>query len=232
VNRAGMLRIAAFGIIGLGAALLIAALLLSTYTAGKIKKIPLNIDEALVSDGTGTALDPASLSGRAVHRRQERAAGLPAADHRRVARQRRRRHTAGRHLGPPHRQAARQRSAAGDGRHRHPEPQQRARGVRRHPSGRLGAEAAHHRGRQAPDQHRAAATRAWPTGSRSTPRRRRTPTSIRSPRKPFDANYDGEEDVNGLTTYRFTQNVGYDADGKLVEPIKYASLYDKNEDAR
>jgi hypothetical protein len=58
-----MLRIAAFGIIGLGAALLIAALLLSTYTAGKIKKIPLNIDVSLVSDGTGTALDPASLSG-------------------------------------------------------------------------------------------------------------------------------------------------------------------------
>jgi len=48
--------------------------------------------------------------------------------------------------------------------------------------------------------------------------------------KPFDANYDGEDDVNGLTTYRFTQTVGYDADGKLVEPIKYASLYDKNED--
>ena len=63
MNRAGMLRIAACGIIGLGAALLIAALLLSTYTSGKIKKIPLTIDESLVSDGTGTALDPASLSG-------------------------------------------------------------------------------------------------------------------------------------------------------------------------
>lgn len=60
MNRAGMLRIAAYGIIGLGAALLIAALLLSTYTSGKIQKIPLNIDESLVSDGTGTALDPAS----------------------------------------------------------------------------------------------------------------------------------------------------------------------------
>jgi hypothetical protein len=48
--------------------------------------------------------------------------------------------------------------------------------------------------------------------------------------KAFEANYDGEDDVNGLTTYRFTQNVGYDADGKLTEPIKYASLYDKNED--
>ena len=48
--------------------------------------------------------------------------------------------------------------------------------------------------------------------------------------KAFDANYDGEEDVNGLTTYRFVQNVGYDADGKLVEPLKYASLYDDAED--
>ncbi len=64
MNRAGMVRIAAFGIIGLGAALLIAALLLTTYTSGKIKKIPLNIDETLVSDGTGSALDPpASLTG-------------------------------------------------------------------------------------------------------------------------------------------------------------------------
>ena len=49
--------------------------------------------------------------------------------------------------------------------------------------------------------------------------------------KAFDANYDGEEDVNGLTTYRFTQNVGYDADGKLVEPVKYPSLYDDDADA-
>lgn len=48
--------------------------------------------------------------------------------------------------------------------------------------------------------------------------------------KAYDANYDGEEDVNGLTTYHFKQNVGYDADGKLVEPVKYPSLYDRNED--
>ena len=48
--------------------------------------------------------------------------------------------------------------------------------------------------------------------------------------KPFDANYDGEEDVNGLTTYRFTQNVGYDADGKLTEPVKYPSLYSDSVD--
>ena len=63
MNRASMLRLVACGIIGLGAALLIAALLLSTYTAGKIRKIPLDIDTTWVSAGTGTALDPASLSG-------------------------------------------------------------------------------------------------------------------------------------------------------------------------
>ena len=62
MNRAVMLRFAACGIIGLGAALLIAALLLSTYTSSRITKIPLDIDTTLISDGTGTALDSASLS--------------------------------------------------------------------------------------------------------------------------------------------------------------------------
>jgi hypothetical protein len=56
-----MLRLAALTIMGLGAALLTAAVLLTTYTAGKIQKIPLNIDKSLVSSGSGTALDPASL---------------------------------------------------------------------------------------------------------------------------------------------------------------------------
>ena len=62
MNRAVALRIAACGILGLGAALLIAALLLMTYTNSKITKIPLDLDATLVSDGTGTAFDPASLS--------------------------------------------------------------------------------------------------------------------------------------------------------------------------
>src|SRR5215212_9048448 len=62
LNRAVALRIAACGILGLGAALLIAALLLTTYTKSKITKIPLDLDATLVSDGTGTAFDPASLS--------------------------------------------------------------------------------------------------------------------------------------------------------------------------
>lgn len=62
MNRAVMLRFAACGIIGLGAALLIAALLLSTYTTSRITKVPLDLDATLVGDGTGTALDSASLS--------------------------------------------------------------------------------------------------------------------------------------------------------------------------
>ncbi len=58
MNRAVALRIAACGILGLGAALLIAALLLSTYTKGKIAKIPLDLDATLVSDGTGHGVRP------------------------------------------------------------------------------------------------------------------------------------------------------------------------------
>ncbi|MBV8966407.1 MAG: DUF3068 domain-containing protein, partial [Mycobacteriaceae bacterium] len=48
----------------------------------------------------------------------------------------------------------------------------------------------------------------------------------------FDANYDSEDDVLGLTAYHFKQNVGMDNDGKLVAPIEYPSLYDRDEDAK
>jgi hypothetical protein len=48
--------------------------------------------------------------------------------------------------------------------------------------------------------------------------------------KAYDANYEGEEDVNGLTTYKFEQNVGYDSSGELVEPLKYSSLFDDDAD--
>ena len=50
--------------------------------------------------------------------------------------------------------------------------------------------------------------------------------------KAFEANYTGEEDVNGLTAYKFTQDVGYDADGKLAEPIRYPSLYADDADSK
>ena len=63
MNRAVGLRIAACVLMGLGAALLIASLLLTTYTSSRIAKVPLDIDTTLVSNGTGTALDPASLLG-------------------------------------------------------------------------------------------------------------------------------------------------------------------------
>ena len=62
MNRSVVLRFVACGIIGLGAAMLIAALLLSTYTKTRISKVPLDIDATLVADGTGTVLDAASLS--------------------------------------------------------------------------------------------------------------------------------------------------------------------------
>src|SRR6202789_3724277 len=64
VNRAVMLRMAACAIMGLGAALLIAALLLWTYTTSRITKIPLDLDATLISEGSGTALDSASMNSQ------------------------------------------------------------------------------------------------------------------------------------------------------------------------
>lgn len=229
MNRAGMVRIAAFGIIGLGAALLIAALLLSTYTAGKIKKIPLNIDETLVSDGTGSALDPSSLSGERfvvdknvplVSQQQITVESPANAD------------VVTLQVGTSVRRSDKQQD-----------------------NGLLLAMV----DTVTVDRSTAMAVSddTHPGGSVQKPRTiedDKPPTNIALPheglayrfpfntekktypffdpiaQKAFDANYDGQEDVNGLTTYRFTQNVGYDADGKLVEPIKYASLYDNNED--
>ena len=120
LNRAVALRIAACGILGLGAALLIAALLLMTYTKSKITKIPLDLDATLVSDGTGTAFDPASLSApkfevsknAPVSQQQQISVEAPSnADV--VTLQ------VGNHAAA-HRQATGQRPVAGSGRHRHP----------------------------------------------------------------------------------------------------------------
>ena len=229
MNRAGMLRITAYGIIGLGAALLIAALLLSTYTSGKIKKIPLDIDETLVSDGTGTALDPSSLLGEKfvvdknvplVSQQQITVESPANAD------------VVTLQVGTSVRRSDKQQDnglllAMVDT-------------VTVNRSTALAV---------SDDTH--------PGGSVQKPRTiedTKPPTNIALPheglayrfpfntekktypyfdpiaQKAFDANYDGQEDVNGLTTYRFTQNIGYDADGNLVDPIKYASLYDKDED--
>jgi hypothetical protein len=227
-----MLRLAALGIIGLGSALLIAALLLSTYTAGKIRKIPLDIDQTLVASGTGTALDPASLSAgeggkfvvdKNVPLVSQQAMTVEAPANADVVTFQ---------VGTTVRRSDKQKD-----------------------NGLLLAmvdTVTLNRGTA-----EAVSDDDRPGGSVQKPRTiedDKPPTNIALPhdglsyrfpfntekqsypffdpiaQKAFDANYDGEDDVNGLTTYRFKQNVGYDADGKLVAPIKYSSLYDKNED--
>ncbi len=232
MNRASMVRLASLGIIGLGSALLIAALLLSTYTSSKIRKIPLNIDQTLVSAGTATAMDPASLS-----------AGVGA------------KFIVDKNVPLVSQQAMTVETPANAqvvtfqvGTTVRRSDKQKDNGlllamVDTVTLNRSTAEAVS-------DDNR-------PGGSVQKPRTiedDKPPTSIALPhdglsyrfpfdtekksypyfdpiaQKAFDANYDGEDDVNGLTTYRFTQNVGYDADGKLTEPIKYSSLYDRNED--
>ena len=157
MNRAVALRIAACGIMGLGAALLIAALLLSTYTKSKITKIPLDIDATLVSDGTGTALrsrrrSPATefVVNKNVPLCQQQQISVESPANADVVTLQ-----VGR-LAAAHRQAAGQRAAAGHRRHRHPQPQDGDGGVERQQPRRRGAEAAHDRGRRAADQHRAA----------------------------------------------------------------------------
>jgi hypothetical protein len=224
-----MLRLAALTIMGLGAALLTAALLLTTYTAGKIQKIPLDIDKTLVSSGTGTALDPASLQAtrfvidKNVPLVSQQAITVETPANAQVVTFQ---------VGTTVRRTDKQQD-----------------------NGLLLAMVdtvtlSRHTAEAVSDDER-------PGGSVQKPRTiedDKPSTNIALPheglayrfpfdtekksypffdpiaQKPFDANYDGEDDVNGLTTYRFTQTVGYDADGKLVEPIKYASLYDKNED--
>jgi hypothetical protein len=225
-----MVRIAACGIIGLGAALLIAALLLSTYTSTRIQKIPLGIDESLTADGTGTALDPASLTSG---ERFVIDKNVPLVSQHQITVE-----------SPANADVVT--LQAGTTLRRTDKQQDNGLllamvdtvTVNRHT-----AEAV------SDDTH--------PGGSVQKPRtiaEDKPSTNVALPheglayrfpfdtekktytyfdpiaQKAYDANYDGEEDVNGLTTYRFTQNVGYDADGKLVDPIKYASLYDNNED--
>jgi len=231
LNRAVALRIAACGLLGLGAALLIAALLLTTYTKGKIAKIPLDIDTTLVSNGTGTAFDPASLSGERfvvdenvpVVLQQQVSVEAPAnAD------------VVTLQVGSTLRRTDKQQD-----------------------NGLLLAMV----DTVTVDRTTAMAVSSDtnPGGAVQRPRAIEDdtpPTNIALPhegltyrfpfdtekktypffdpiaQKPFDANYDGEEDVNGLTTYKFTQNVGYDADGKLADPLEYSSLYDNDEDSR
>lgn len=229
MNRAVMMRIGACAVMGLGAALLVAALLLSTYTIGKIAKIPLDIDATLISTGSGAALDPESLSTQrtVVDQDVQLVAQLqidveaPAnAD------------VVTLQTGSSLRRADKQRDTG-----------LLLAIIDTVTLDRVSAMAV------SDDTH--------PGGSVQRPRNYgddTPPTTIAMPheglsyrfpfytekmsypyfdsiaQKAFEANYEGEEDVNGLTTYRFTQNVGYDADGKLSDPVRYPSLYGHDED--
>lgn len=230
MNRAVALRIAACGLLGLGAALLIAALLLSTYTHSKIAKIPLDLDATLISDGTGTAFDPASLNAerfvvdRDVPMVQQEQMSVEAPSNADVVTLQ---------VGNSLRRTDKQQDAG-----------LLLALVDTVTLNRRTAEAV--------------SSESNPGGAVQKPRAiedDKPPTNIALPheglayrfpfdtekktysvfdpiaQKAFDANYDGEEDVNGMTTYRFSQNVGYDADGKLVEPVKYASLYEDDADS-
>ncbi|OAN35432.1 DUF3068 domain-containing protein [Mycolicibacterium iranicum] len=231
MNRAVALRIAACGIMGLGAALLIAALLLSTYTQGKIAKIPLTIDATLVSDGTGTAFDPASLLGERFVINED----IPVVQQRQISVE-----------SPSNADVVTLQVGTSLRR----SDQQGDNGLL------LAMVDTVTVNRQTA---LAESSETNPGGSVQKPRAiedENPPTSIALPheglayrfpfdtekktypyfdpiaQKAYDANYSGEEDVNGLTTYKFTQNVGFDADGELVEPVKYASLYDDDADSQ
>ena len=229
MNRASMLRLAALTIMSLGAALLTAAVLLTTYTAGKIAKIPLDIDTTLISSGTGAALDPASLSATRfvvdhnVPLVSQQAVTVETPANAQVVtfqmgtsvRRTDRQQDSGLLLALVDTVTLDRRTAEAVSDDERPGGSvQKPRTI---------------------EDDRPSTTIALPHEGLAfrfpfATEKRSYPFFDPIAQKPFDANYDGEDDVNGLTTYRFTQNVGYDADGKLVEPIRYASLYDNNED--
>jgi len=234
LNRAGALRLTACGILGIGAALLVAALLLSTYTAGRITKIPLDIDTTLVSDGTATALDPASLladhfiinNNVPVVQQQQYSteSGVDTPSNAEVVTLQ---------VGTTLRRTDKQQD-----------------------SGLLLAIV------DTVTLNRktamAVSSENNPAGSVQKPRTMedtkpstniplkhdglnyRFPFNVQKKTYPyfdpvaqkvFDANYDGEVDVLGLTAFHFKQNVGLDNNGKLVDPVEYPSLYERDEDA-
>ncbi|BBZ05908.1 hypothetical protein MDOR_00770 [Mycolicibacterium doricum] len=231
MNRAVALRIAACGLMGLGAALLIAALLLSTYTKGKISKVPLDIDTTLVSDGTGTAFDPASLLGERFIVDRD----VPVAFQQQITVE-----------SPSNADVVT--LQVGSTLRRTDKQQDNGLLLAMVDTVTMDRSSA-----------MAVSSESNPGGAVQKPRAiedDQPPTNIALPhdgltyrfpfdtekktyplfdpiaQKAYDANYDGEDDVNGLTTFKFSQNVGYDSEGKLVEPVKYASLYEDDADAQ
>ena len=216
---------------GLGAALLIAALLLSTYTKSNISKIPLDIDHTVVSDGSGTAFDPASLNEQNFVVNED----VPLVMQEQVTVE-----------SPANADVVT--LQVGSTLRRSDKQQENGLLLAMVDTVTLDRETA-----------MAVSSESNPGGAVQKPRaieNEEPPTNIALPheglsyrfpfdtekktypyfdpiaQKAFDANYDGEEDVNGLTTYKFTQNVGFDGDGELVDPIPYASLYDDEADSR
>ena len=231
MNRAAMLRFAACGIIGLGAALLIAALLLSTYTSSRITKIPLNLDTTLISDGNGTALDSASLSGDHLVVNQN----VPLVSQQQVSvespanadvvtlqvgtsvRRTDKQKDSGLLLAIVDTVTLNRRSAlaVSDDTHTGGSVQKpRSFGDENPPTA-------------IPLRHDGLSYR-FPFHTE----KKTYPYFDPIAQKAFDVNYESQEDVNGLTTYRFTQNVGYNPDGKLAAPVKYPSLYAGDEDGK
>ncbi len=61
-ERSGPSRILALVLVGLGAFLLVAAILIPTYTVPRLEKTPLDLEVTTVSTGTGSVLNAASLA--------------------------------------------------------------------------------------------------------------------------------------------------------------------------
>ncbi len=231
MNRAVMLRMAACGIMGLGAALLIAALLLATYTSSRITKIPLDLDATLISEGSGAAMDPASMSSQKlvvnknvplVSQQQIDVESPANADVvtlqvgtsvRRSDKQK----DAGLLLALVDTVTLNRKTASAVSDDTHPGGAvQKPRGF---------------------NEENPPTNIALPHDGLSYrfpfhTEKRTYPYFDPIAQKAFDANYTGEEDVNGLTAYKFTQDVGYDADGKLAEPVRYPSLYADDADSK
>jgi hypothetical protein len=231
VNRAVMLRMAACGIMGLGAALLIAALLLWTYTGSRITKIPLDVDASLIAEGNGTVVDPASLyspklvvdKNVPVVSQQQIDVESPAnadvvtfqvgSSVRRSDKQK----DSGLLLALVDTVTLNRKTASAVSDDTHPGGAvQKPRGFKD----------------ESPATNIALPHEGLSYRFPFHTEKRSYPYFDPIAQKAFEANYTGEEDVNGLTAYKFIQDVGYDADGKLAEPVRYPSLYADDADSK
>ncbi|OBA70399.1 hypothetical protein A5641_12940 [Mycobacterium sp. 1554424.7] len=219
-----MLRYAACAIIGLGAALLIAALLLSTYTSSRIAKIPLNLDATLISDGNGTALDSASLSGDHLVVNQN----VPLVSQQQVSVESpANADVVTLQVGTSVRRTDKQKDSGLLLAIVDTVTLNRKTAMAVSDDTRTGGAVQKPRTINDESPPTAMPLRHEGLSYRFPVHTEKKTYPFFDPiaQKPFDVNYDSQEDVNGLTTYKFTQNVGYNADGKLVAPVAYPTLY-------